>query len=207
MLKRNQGMTRRPVAAGDGADEPTDEVLLGRIVGGEPEALEMLYGRHKSMAFALATRITTDPTLAEDVLQEAFLTVWREAGRFSPQRASARTWLLAIVHHRAVDAVRRRRWTAQLPDADVRPPSLALPDVWPEVAGRLDREAIVAALKALPTAERQVIELAYFDGLTQSEIAARTGAPLGTVKSRARLGLLSLRARLEVPAVVPEAGR
>lgn len=196
--------TRSSDAAG-GAGEPTDEMLLSRIAASDPQALEVLYGRYKAIAFALAARITSDRGLAEDVLQESFLGVWRQAARYTPERGSARTWVLAIVHHRAIDALRRRRLTAQLPDADVPPPpSLQLPDIWPEVAGRLDREAIVTALGSLPKAQREVLELAYFEGLTQAEIVTRTGAPLGTVKSRARLGLLALRDRLVAPAVIGE---
>jgi len=105
-----------------------------------------------------------------------------------------KTWLLAIVHHRAIDSIRRRRATIELPEhEEAPPPSLTLPDVWSEVAGRLDREAILVALATLSTVQREVLELGYFSGLTQQEIAARTNAPLGTVKSRMRLGLLQMR--------------
>ncbi len=154
----------------------------------------MLYDRYKTMAYSLALRITSDPSLAQDAVQEAFLGVWRNASRYSAGRASARTWIMAITHHRAIDVLRRRRPTSELPETDMPPPAgLVMPDVWPEVAGRLDRQAIVAAMSRLSDVQREAIELAYFGGLTQQEIALRTTTPLGTVKSRVRLGLLSLR--------------
>ena len=117
-------------------------------------------------------------------------------------------WLLAIVRHRAIDAVRRQRASVAIGEEadEAVPRALTLPDIWPEVAGRLDAEQIRLAMTALPPAQRDVIELAYFDGLTQREIAERTHAPLGTVKSRIRLGLASLRDQLvginEVPVTV-----
>lgn len=188
------------------SSEPTDEELLASAAAGDGSALDQLYGRYKSMAFALASRITGDGALAEDVLQEAFLGIWRNASRFVAPRASGRTWILSIVHHRAIDAVRRRRPTSELPETDVPPPSLVLPDAWAEVAGHLDRQAIQAALASISAVQREAIELAYFGGLTQREIAERTGAPLGTVKSRVRLGLLGLRATLTDASVDPPPG-
>ncbi len=182
------------VAATEPAGEVSDEQLLGDVASGDAAALATLYGRYQAMSYSLAMRITADGALAEDAVQEAFLGVWRNAARFSSVRAAARTWILAIVHHRAIDAVRRRRPTSELPDSDATPPrSLVMPDVWPEIAGRLDRDAIRRGLARLPAPQREAIELAYYGGLTQQEIAVRTGAPLGTVKSRVRLGLLGLR--------------
>ena len=149
------------------------------------------------MAYSIALRITADASLAEDVVQEAFLGVWRNAGKYVTGRGSVKTWLLAIVHHRAVDAVRRRRPTTELPEREeVPPPALQLPDIWDDVSAGLDREAIAAAMSTLSDVQREAIELAYWGGLTQQEIAERTGAPLGTVKSRVRLGLLALRQAL-----------
>jgi RNA polymerase sigma-70 factor (ECF subfamily) len=149
------------------------------------------------VAYSIALRVTGDATLAEDVLQDAFLGAWRHAGRYAEGRGSVKTWLLAIVHHRAVDAVRRRRPTAALPETeDVAPPALTLPDVWGEVSADLDADTVRGALGTLPDAQREAIELAYFGGLTQQEIADRTGAPLGTVKGRMRLGLLAMRKHL-----------
>jgi RNA polymerase sigma factor (sigma-70 family) len=182
--------------AGIAADD-ADRDVLGRISTGELDALEELYDRYRTMAYSIALRITTDAALAEDVVQDAFLGAWRNSNRYVEGRGSVKTWLLSIVHHRAVDAVRRRRPTTELPDRETTPPAaLTIPDIWPEVAGRLDRESVRAALAGLADPQREALELAYFGGLTQQEIAARTGAPLGTVKSRMRLGLLSMRRAL-----------
>lgn len=178
------------------ADE-ADRTVLVRVAAGELDALEELYERYRTMAYSIALRITSDSTLAEDVVQEAFLGAWRNAERYAADRGSVKTWLLSIVHHRAVDAVRRRRPTVELPEREeAPPPSLTLPDVWSEVAARLDADAVRNAIETLSAVQREAIELAYFGGLTQQEIAARTGTPLGTVKSRMRLGLLAMRRSL-----------
>jgi RNA polymerase sigma factor (sigma-70 family) len=177
--------------------ENDDRRILARIADGELDALEALYDRYRTVAYSIALRVTGDATLAEDVLQDAFLGAWRHAARYTEGRGSVKTWLLAIVHHRAVDAVRRRRPTAALPESkDVAPPTLTLPDVWGEVSADLDADTVRGALAVLPDAQREAIELAYFGGLTQQEIADRTGAPLGTVKGRMRLGLLAMRKHL-----------
>jgi len=177
--------------------DDADRLVLERVAGGELAALEELYDRYRTMAYSIALRITTDASLAEDVVQEAFLGAWRNAGRYVEGRGSVKTWLLAIVHHRAVDAIRRRRPTTELPEReDIPPPGLTLPDLWGEVAADLDRDAVQAALATLSPVQRQAIEYAYFGGLTQQEIALRTNTPLGTVKSRMRLGLLAMRRAL-----------
>jgi len=180
---------------------PTDEAdraVLARLADGELDALEDLYDRYKTMAYSIAYRITNDATLAEDVVQDAFLGAWRNAARYIEGRGSVKTWLLSIVHHRAIDAVRRRRPTSELPDLELPPPAaFTLPDVWAEVAAILDAETVRAALGALSDVQREAIELAYFGGMTQQEIADRTATPLGTVKSRMRLGLLAMRRNLE----------
>ena len=174
--------------------EELDRAVLVRVTSGELDALEELYDRYRAMAYSIALRITGEPAAAEDVVQDAFLGVWRHADRYAEARGSVKTWLLSIVHHRSVDAVRRRRPTSELPDADMAPPDqLVLPDVWAEVAGRMDAEAVRGALGELSDVQREALELAYFGGLTQTEIAERTSTPLGTVKSRMRLGLLTLR--------------
>ena len=149
--------------------------------------------------YGLAMRITTDAGLAQDAVQEAFLGIWRNAARYVSGRASVRTWVLSITHHRAVDMVRRRRATTALPEADAGPTddALRVPDVWPEVARVFDSAAVHAAVSQLPDVQREAIELAYFGGLTQVEIAERTDAPLGTVKSRVRLGLQQMRRALD----------
>jgi RNA polymerase sigma-70 factor (ECF subfamily) len=188
----------RPLRTPSAVDE-ADRGALARIAGGELAALEELYDRYKTMAYSIAYRITNDATLAEDVVQDAFLGAWRNAARYVEGRGSVKTWLLSIVHHRAIDAIRRRRPTTELPDIDAGLPEvLTLPDVWAEVSTKLDSVSVREALVALSDAQREALELAYFGGLTQQEIADRTGTPLGTVKSRMRLGLLAMRRSLEV---------
>ena len=176
-----------------------DEELLAGLAAGRLEALDVLYERYKTMAYGIARRITGDDSLAEDVVQEAFLGAWRNADRYVAGRGSVKTWLLAIVHHRAIDAVRRRKPASELPqeaEGMRTPEPLTLPDVWGEVAGRLDAGAVQTALTALPALQREALELAYFGGLSQTEIAERTGVPLGTVKSRVRLALVAMRREL-----------
>ena len=174
--------------------DDADRAVLGRVADGELRALDELYERYKTMAYSIAYRITNDATLAEDVVQDAFLGAWRNAARYLEERGSVKTWLLAIVHHRAIDAVRRRRPTSELPEREAIPPAeLRLPDVWAEVSSRLDVDTVRDALATLSEVQREAIELAYFGGLTQVEVAERTATPLGTVKSRMRLGLLAMR--------------
>ena len=194
MKQADQPLRLRVASPADAADR----AVLVRLADGELDALEELYDRYKTMAYSIAYRITNDSTLAEDVVQDAFLGVWRNAARYVEGRGSVKTWLLAIVHHRAIDAVRRRRPTTELPDVEVPPPlALTEPDVWMEVAAGLDADLVQRALAELSDVQREAIELAYFSGLTQQEIADRTATPLGTVKSRMRLGLLAMRRSLE----------
>jgi RNA polymerase sigma-70 factor, ECF subfamily len=192
----DSGIEAPAVALGDRRDKDADLPLIERLAAGELEALHELYERHKSMAYSIALRITGNQASAEDAVQDAFLGVWRSAGRYIAGRASVRTWLLTIVHRRAIDVVRRRR-----PDVSVEldegvAQALLMPDLWEQVSSRLDRSSVVAALDSISGVQREAIELAYFDGLTQSEIASRTGVPLGTVKGRLRLGLFGLRRAL-----------
>ena len=149
--------------------------------------------------YGLAMRITGDAQMAQDAVQEAFVGIWRNAARYSGSKASVRTWMMSIAHHRAIDLVRRRRPTSPLPETETQAVGEAFrsPDVWPEVARAADAEAVRRAMSTLPDAQRETIELAYFEGLTQVEIAARTNAPLGTIKSRVRLGLTQMRRILE----------
>src|SRR5436190_7259892 len=177
--------------------DDADQAALALVTAGQLDSLQELYDRYRVMAYSIALRITADAALAEDVVQDAFLGVWRNAGRYVEGRGSVKTWLLSIVHHRAVDAVRRRRPTTELPEREEVPPlALTLPDLWDDVSAGLDREQIAAAMTTLSDVQREAIELAYWGGLTQQEISERTGTPLGTVKSRVRLGLLSLRRAL-----------
>ena len=195
MTQADQPLRLRTTSIADDADR----AVLMRLADGELDALEHLYDRYKTMAYSIAYRITNDPTLAEDVVQEAFLGAWRNAARYIEGRGSVKTWLLSIVHHRAIDAIRRRRPTTGLPDPieAAVPAALTMPDVWAEVSASLDADTVRDALTVLSDVQRQAIEMAYFGGLTQLEIAERTGTPLGTVKSRMRLGLLAMRRALD----------
>src|SRR3954447_14578291 len=193
MSESPTGLRGRSTSSTDDADR----AVLALVTAGQLDALQELYDRYRVMAYSIALRITSDAALAEDVVQDAYLGIWRNAGRYVEGRGSVKTWMLSIVHHRAVDAVRRRRPTTELPEReDVPPSALTLPDIWAEVAGNLDRAEIATAMASLSDVQREAIELAYWGGLTQQEIAERTGTPLGTVKSRVRLGLLALRRAL-----------
>ncbi len=178
--------------------DATDTEVLADVAALDFDALEELSDRYKTMAYSIAYRITNDRSLAEDVVQEAFIDVYRNSVRYVEGRGSVKTWLLAIVHHRAIDAIRHRRRTTDLPGEDgAWPAALTRPDVWYEVAADLDAETVQHALAGLSAVQRVVLEMAYFGGLSQREIADKTNTPLGTVKSRLRLGLLALRRQLE----------
>lgn len=172
----------------------SDEDLLVAAGRGDQSAIGQLYDRFSGQMYGLAMRITGDATLAQDVVQESFVGIWRNAARFDAARASARTWIMSIAHNRSIDAIRRRRPAQELPDPELPPPAaLTSPDIWGEVAGRMDADQVRAAVMTLSPVQREAIALAYFGGLTQQEIADKTGAPLGTVKSRVRLGLMALK--------------
>lgn len=179
-----------------------DDAILAAVQARDAAALAELYDRYGRLAFGLAYRLLGERGAAEDVVQEAFLAVWRRADTFQLGRGSARSWLLAIVHNLAIDR-RRGRQRRELTDVQLDD-AASLLDTDPDetfalVAEGLEATQIHAALAALPLDQRQAIELAYFGGLTHQEIAERTGAPLGTVKSRLRLGLQKLRALLADP--------
>ncbi len=170
----------------------SDEALVALLERGEETALAELYDRHGRTAYGLALRMLRDEALAEDAVQEAFLTVWRSAARFVPERAKASTWILTFVHRRAVDLVRReeRRRTEPL---ELREQVAGPEDVDETTWLRLQRERVQAALGRLTDQQREVLELAYYGGFTQSELADRLGEPLGTIKSRMFTGLGRLR--------------
>lgn len=174
--------------------DPSDEDLVHRIAQRDEAALAGFYSRHRPLAFALAQRVVGDPAMAEDVLQDAFLSVWRKAHTYSPQRGSARTWLASIVRNRAIDIVRARRERAVADDEalllGIRDPGPAVVD---QVVASIDGETTRSALSTLPTEQREAVSLAFLGGLSHSEIAQRTGLPLGTVKSRVRLGIQRMR--------------
>jgi RNA polymerase sigma factor (sigma-70 family) len=173
------------------AADTSDETLLARVARGDDDALGSLYDRFGRIAYGLALRIVRDERLAEDAVQDAFLAVWRQAASFRPERANARTWVLTFVHRRAVDLVRREERRRAEPlevEAEAVTGSTA------EAAElRRSREAVQRALAELPDDQRRPIELAYYAGLSQSELAERLGEPLGTIKSRMFTGLKRLR--------------
>lgn len=173
------------------ADRP-DHALVESLAARDLSALSALYDRYGRIAYTLAYRILGEPEAAEDVVQDAFIAAWRGAGTFRRERGSARSWLLAIVHHRAVDLLRRR--TAFRP-APLEAVSEAPADVdtAEEAARSVERRSVREALGALPEAQRRTIELAYFGGYTQTELAELMGVPLGTVKGRMRIGLQKMR--------------
>jgi RNA polymerase sigma-70 factor (ECF subfamily) len=184
----------------------TDDELVSRLAGGDERALRALYQRHVRPVYALVLRMLQDNEAAEEVVQDSFLRVWRRASDFDPVRSSFRTWLLSIAHRLAVDELRRRR--ARPVSADryagdapaTRDESRAGdPAMDPQSAAEAEEihAAVRAALGALPSVQRAAIELAYFGGLTQGEIAEATGMPLGTIKSRIRMGMLALQMELE----------
>jgi RNA polymerase sigma factor (sigma-70 family) len=180
----------------------SDEALIALAARGEEPALAALYDRYGRVAYGLALRVLRDATLAEDAVQEAFLAVWRSAHRYVPERSKPSTWILTFVHRRAVDLVRReeRRRADQLTDAESIVGGMVDEEAW---LG-LERERVQAALQQLPDQQREAIELAYYGGFTQSELAERLGQPLGTIKSRMFTGLARLRELLTEPDHEPE---
>jgi len=171
-----------------------DEALLALASRQDEAALAQLYDRYGRVAYGLALRIVRDQALAEDAVQEAFLTVWRRAGSFRPERAKPSTWILTLVHRRAVDVVRReeRRRAQPLLEGQEEPDERALP-ADEEIALTDRRRLVQEALRQLPDEQREALELAYYGGLTQSELAERLSVPLGTIKSRMFTGLRRLR--------------
>jgi len=165
---------------------------------GDPRAFELLYDRHGGPAFSLAYRMVGDRVIAEDISQEAFLSIWRSRLRYQAERGSVRTWVLGVVHHRAIDALRRNlvhdRRRASAEGLEERQEAPERTDV--EVARREEARHVRSAIDTLPEDQSQVIELAYFGGFTHSQIAEMLEMPIGTVKGRMRLGLEKLRRQL-----------
>jgi RNA polymerase sigma factor (sigma-70 family) len=180
----------------------SDEALVALVARRDEGALAALYDRFGRIAYGLALRIVRDSSLAEDAVQEAFMTVWRNADRYMPERGKASSWILTFAHRRAVDLVRReeRRRAEPLGDSPVEGHAPA-PDE--EAWLRLRRERVQEALRALPDQQREALELAYFGGFTQSELAERLGEPLGTIKSRMFTGLARLRELLQETETEP----
>ena len=181
---------RRPV-------QRTDEDVLASIAGGDDQGLAELYDRYGRVAYGLAYRVLRDQALAEDAVQDAFLAIWRSADGYRRERAKPSTWILTLVHRRAVDLVRREnlRRGERLEEA----PEAMGSSVPEEADLREKRTAVQAALRELPQDQREALELAYYGGFTQSELAERLGVPLGTIKSRMFAGLTRLRELVPSP--------
>jgi RNA polymerase sigma-70 factor (ECF subfamily) len=181
--------------------QPSDETLIAAVAGGDEEALGMLYDRYAKAVFSLAARITREQGLAEEITQEVFLRLWRNAATYTAGRGRFASWLLGVTHHLSVDQLRRRQARPQAVASTDELTVQGRPDtrtnVEEEAWLRVRREIMLDALAQLPEAQRRVIELAYYGGLTHVEIAAMLGDPLGTVKTRMRPGLQKLRELLQ----------
>jgi RNA polymerase sigma-70 factor (ECF subfamily) len=167
----------------------SDLALVTAIRSGDQGAMAALYDRFSSIVYAVALRVLQETTAAEDVLQDIFMQLWRNPGAFDSSRGNMAAWLAVIARNRAIDALRRRRPQDEIEDVVVA--------VETDLASETDRsramEKVRGALQAMPSSQRSAIEMAYFEGLTHTEIAEKTGEPLGTVKTRIRTGLISLR--------------
>lgn len=174
-----------------------DHQLLGQIAKGDLRSFDSFYSRHSATAYGLALRVVKDTRLAEDAVQEAFLDIWRSSGRFDGRRGSAMTWLLTLVHRRAVDVVRRqerhRHDELDDPGEPLDEPGFAAADSSPK--------NVRALLAALPKRDRELLVWAHYEGLTQTEIAERSGLPLGTIKSRMFNAYKALRPRFVAAAL------
>jgi RNA polymerase sigma-70 factor (ECF subfamily) len=177
-----------------------DRDLVRGIERGDEEAFRGLFRRYAPTALALARRVARQPHLAEEIVQEAFLAIWRDPRGYEPSRGSVKSWLMGMVHHRAVDAVRREESQRRRGDEARANEVVVVEDPAESVVDALgvpeERKAVRAALDALPHEQRQVLELMYFEGLSQTRVAERLELPLGTVKSRTLLGMRKLRAAL-----------
>jgi RNA polymerase sigma factor (sigma-70 family) len=175
----------------------SDEALVALVARGEEGAVAELYDRVGRIAYGLALRVLRDERLAEDAVQEAFLQVWRSAATFRAERAKASTWILTLVHRRAVDLVRREERRQAEPLTDETALGQASEATEEAAWLRFERERVQAALRELPDVQREALELAYYGGFSQSELAERLGVPLGTIKSRMFAGLSRLRELLD----------
>ena len=198
MRRVTMGLVTQPPRRADDAARDAD--VMRRIHAGDRGAVDELYERFRRPAYALARRILADDALAEDVLQEVFLSVWRDPASFDRGRGSLSSWLLTVVHHKAVDAVRReesqRRRQTQAEDELVLDAPTATRDVEDDAWTRMVGEQVRTAMGALSQPQREALTLAYYGGYTQREVAALTGTPLGTVKTRMLSGMRRLKQEL-----------
>jgi RNA polymerase sigma-70 factor, ECF subfamily len=178
-----------------------DDRLLERAAAGDVESFAAVYDRYSRFVYSLAWKMLGDPQAAQEITQEVFEAIWRTAGAFMPGRGNARTWILAMAHHKSVDAVRRQRLRAVEPLSESHVDDV---DVVGQALERVQGAEVRAALASLAEAQRTVVVLAYYGGYTQQQIARRLGIPLGTVKTRMRDGLRRLRGHLKVAAEVTE---
>jgi len=192
------GLVSRPTRSPE--DGAADLELVRRVAAGDRGAVDDLYERFRRPAFALARRVLGDEVLAEDVLQDVFLGIWRDPGAFDGSRGSVASWLLTMVHHKAVDAVRReeshRRRRARAEDDLVLSAPTQTTDVEDTAWQNLVAERVRSALHSLPAPQREALTLAYYGGYTQREVAALTDTPLGTVKTRMLAGMRRLKENL-----------
>lgn len=183
---------------------PGDDELLRRIAAGDEWAFRALYERFADLVYSVALRVLGDGAVAQDVAQDVFVRLWRNPGSFDPERGRFMPWLLSVTRNRAVDEVRSRgrRRTHELAPIEGAddPVDANAPDPARQAVIESERRAVRRALASLPPEQREALELAYFGGLTQQEIAARLSTPLGTVKTRVRLGMKKLRIALDVAA-------
>jgi len=192
-----------PAVEVEAEEDLADDQLISAICDGAEWAMELLYQRHSRYAYALAYRILHDTSAAEDVVQEAFLSVWRKASSYQKQHGSVHSWIQAIVHHRAIDklrtaAYREQQWAkGPYSTENEQDPASEQPDVWEQAWRGEQQRAIRSVLDQLPAEQRLVIEQAYFGGYTHAQIAEQWHIPLGTVKGRMRLGLQKMKHLLE----------
>ena len=182
----------------NGDSRDNDRALVARIESRDADALALLYDRHSARLLGLAQRILGDTGEAEEVLQEVFLHVWKAAATFDASRGPVLAWLLVATRSRSIDRLRSRRpqWSAGVRSLEEAPETASREDLEADAAGREWEAQCRAAIAELPEEQRRALELAYFEGLTHQEIAQRTATPLGTVKTRVRLGLMKLRERI-----------
>jgi len=222
MLMKTNGVKGEPVSTDisdavdsmDGLAEPllphcdqlSDESLISALAAGAAWAMEALYQRYSGLLYSLTYRMVVDSHVAEDLLQDVFLAVWRHATSYAPRLGTVRSWLISMMRYRAIDYLRAARCRSLLKTTSLEEVEgderVTIPDVWEEVWRLVQGAQVQAALSHIPTEQRKVIELAFFQGWTHSEIAERCQLPLGTVKGRMRSGLLHLKRELEMDGII-----